>query len=91
MTILDTNIFIYLANGILGRQLVAEPNIAHSSVTKVEALGFSSIPTNELLPLGALFSEFYNLAPTDSVVDRPSFMDNSLPNIGTLRKQDAFA
>jgi predicted nucleic acid-binding protein len=69
MIILDTNIFIYLANGTLTRQLVAKIDIAHSSITKIEALGFSSIPANELLLLNALFNESYNLDFTDSVVE----------------------
>jgi predicted nucleic acid-binding protein len=70
MVILDTNVFIYLANGTLARQVVAKVDIAHSSVTKIEVLGFSSIPANELLLLEALFSESYGLTLTDSVVDR---------------------
>jgi predicted nucleic acid-binding protein len=70
MTILDTNVFIYLANGTLARQLVAKIDIAHASITKIEALGFSSIPANELLLLNALFSESYNLDLTDSIVER---------------------
>jgi len=68
MVILDTNIFIYLAKGTLARQLVAKTDIAHASITKIEALGFSSIPANELLLLDALFGESYSLDLTDSVV-----------------------
>ncbi len=57
MVILDTNIFIYLANGTVARQLVSKIDIAHASITKIEALGFSSIPANELLLLNELFEE----------------------------------
>jgi predicted nucleic acid-binding protein len=70
MILLDTNVFIYLANGVIARQLVAKIDIAHASITKIEALGFSSIPANELLLLNALFHESYNLDLTDSVVER---------------------
>jgi toxin FitB len=70
MIILDTNIFIYLAKGALARNLVADTDIAHASITKIEALGFSSMPAQELLLLGALFNESYSLSLTDAVVDR---------------------
>ncbi len=70
MIVLDTNIFIYLANGTLDRRLVEKTDIAHASITKIEALGFSSILANELLLLDALFGESYCLDLTDSVVDR---------------------
>ena len=70
MVILDTNIFIYLSNGTLARNAIAKVDVAHASITKIEALGFSTIPANELLLLEALFSESYNLPLTDSVVER---------------------
>jgi predicted nucleic acid-binding protein len=44
--------------------------VLYASITKIEALGFSSIPANELLLLNALFDESYNLDLTDSVVER---------------------
>ena len=70
MIILDTNIFIYLSNGSLSSDTVADTDIAHASITKIQALGFSSIPANELLLLDALFGESHNLPLTDSVVER---------------------
>ncbi len=69
MVILDTNVFIYLTNGTLARKLVAKIDIAHASITKIEALGFSSIPANELLLLDALFGESYTLELTESIVN----------------------
>lgn len=70
MIILDTNIFIYLANGMLDRKAVAGKDIAHASITKIESLGFSRIQANELLLLEALFNESYNLPLSDTVVER---------------------
>jgi len=70
MIVLDSNIFIYLANGTLERQAVASKDIAHASITKIESLGFSHIQANELLLLEALFSESYNLPLTDDIVER---------------------
>jgi len=70
MIILDSNIFIYLANGALERQAVASKDIARASITKIESLGFSRIQANELLLLEALFSESYNLSLTDDIVER---------------------
>jgi predicted nucleic acid-binding protein len=70
MIILDSNIFIYLANGILERQVVASKDIAHASITKIECMGFSRIQANELLLLEVLFSESYDLQLSDDIVDR---------------------
>ncbi len=70
MVILDSNVFIYLANGTLQPHVVADVDVAHASITKIETLGFWQIRANELLLLEALFSESYNLALTDTVVDR---------------------
>lgn len=70
MILLDTNIFIYLSNGRLDRNLVAANDISHASITKIEALGFSNIPVNELLLLEALFAESYNLPLSDAIVER---------------------
>jgi predicted nucleic acid-binding protein len=69
MILLDTNIFIYLSKGILARDTVANTDIAHASITKIEALGFTTIPANELLLLEALFAESYGLSLTDAVVE----------------------
>jgi predicted nucleic acid-binding protein len=70
MIILDSNIFIYLANGTLERQVVANKDIAHASITKIECMGFSRIQANELLLLEVLFSESYNLSLSDDIVER---------------------
>lgn len=70
MIILDTNIFIYLANGTLERQTIASKDVAHASITKIESLGFPRIHANELLLLEALFSESYNLPLAENIVER---------------------
>ncbi len=70
MILLDTNIFIYLANGTLKPKLIKNINIAHSAITKIEALGYSDIVVNELLLLEELFNESYNLPLTDNIVNR---------------------
>jgi predicted nucleic acid-binding protein len=55
--ILDTNIFIYLAKGMLPIESIADTDIAYASITKIEALGFPTIPARELLLLSSLFEE----------------------------------
>lgn len=70
MIILDSNVFIYLANGTLDRKLISNKDISHASITKIETLGFPRLHANELLLLEILFSESYNLSLTDDVVDR---------------------
>ena len=47
MVILDTNIFIYLANGTLNRETVTAVDFGHVSITEIEALGYSLIAVNE--------------------------------------------
>jgi len=70
MILLDSNIFIYLASGMLDRKTVMGKDISHASITKIECLGFSRIHANELLLLEALFSESYDLPLTDGVVEQ---------------------
>ncbi len=70
MIILDSNAFIYLANGTLDRKIISNEDISHASITKIESLGFSRIYANELLLLEILFSESYNLPLTDDIVER---------------------
>lgn len=70
MILLDSNIFIYLANGVLDGKVVSDKDISHASITKVECLGFSRIHANELLLLEALFAESYELPLTEGVVNR---------------------
>lgn len=68
VVLLDTNVFIYLSNGKLPSSSIADTDISNASITKIEALGVSSIRVNELLLLDALFDESYNLALTDNTV-----------------------
>jgi predicted nucleic acid-binding protein len=70
MVILDSNVFIYLANGTLDRKIISTEDISHASITKIESLGFPRIHANELLLLEVLFGESYNLPLTDDIVDQ---------------------
>ncbi len=70
MVILDSNIFIYLANGTIDRKLIIDKDIAHASITKIETLGFTRIHANELLLLETLFEESYGLPLTEDIVER---------------------
>ena len=70
MILLDTNVFIYIANGTLPTDIIGKTDIGYASITKIEALGFPTIPANELLILTSLFNETYKLPLTDTIVDR---------------------
>lgn len=70
MIILDSNIFIYLASGVLDRKVIIDEDISHASITKIESLGFSRIHANELLLLEILFSESYDLPLTEDIAER---------------------
>ncbi len=57
MVLLDTNIFIYLANETLQRQLVQNIDIMFASISKIEALGYGQITAIEKDYLEQLFAE----------------------------------
>lgn len=48
MIILDSNTFIYLANGTLEGKIISNEDISHDSITKIECLGFARIHANGL-------------------------------------------
>jgi predicted nucleic acid-binding protein len=68
MVLLDTNIFIYLAKGMLSAECIMDTDIAYASITKIEALGFPTIPARELLLLSSLFDESQVLDLSPSIV-----------------------
>jgi toxin FitB len=70
MILLDTNIFIYLAKGELAAKKVSGTDIAHSSITEIEALGFPTLPANELLLLSSLFQESHVLDLSTPIIDQ---------------------
>ena len=70
MILLDSNIFIYLAKGMLAAARISETDIVHASITKIEALGFPTLPANELLLLSSLFEESHSLELTGQVINR---------------------
>ncbi len=70
MILLDTNVIIYLAKGDLSYELIAKHDIAHSSITKIEALGYSKITAQELLLLSTIFDESYELTINNDVINK---------------------
>jgi len=70
MIVLDTNIFIYLANGRLTVQKLAKDDLAFPSITKIEALGYSHITVAEQSYLEALFAECQQLDLNEAIVQR---------------------
>jgi toxin FitB len=70
MIILDTNIFIYLANGTLKIQAIKNTDLAFPSIVKVEALGYAQITVAEQSYLEALFAECQQLDLEESILQR---------------------
>lgn len=70
MIILDTNIFIYLANGALMAQELKDNDIAFPSIVKLEALGYAHITVAEQSYLEALFAECQQLEFDESIIRR---------------------
>jgi toxin FitB len=70
MIVLDTNTFIYLANGTLDIQAVKNTDLAFPSIVKIEALGYAHITVAEQSYLEALLSECQQLELEESVIRR---------------------
>lgn len=70
MILLDTNIFIYLANGTLDPRTLKSTDLAFTSVVKIEALGYAQMTVAEQRYLEALFSECQQLELNEAVVER---------------------
>ena len=68
MILLDTNVFIYLANGTIDFDTIKQDIIGFASITKIEALGYSQINVAEQQYLEALFSECEQLNLAESVI-----------------------
>lgn len=70
MIVLDTNIFIYLANGTLDIQSIKSTDLAFPSIVKIEALGYAQITVVEQSYLEALFAECQQLDLEESITQR---------------------
>jgi toxin FitB len=70
MIVLDTNVFIYLANGTLAVQKLAKDDLAFPSIAKIEALGYSNITVAEQSYLEALFAECQQLDLNEGITQR---------------------
>jgi predicted nucleic acid-binding protein len=67
---LDTNIFIYLANGLLKMQTIKNTDLAFSSIVKIEALGYARATVAEQSYLEELFSECQQIDLGETVLQR---------------------
>jgi predicted nucleic acid-binding protein len=70
MILLDTNIFIYLANGTIDIETIKQDEISFASITKIEALGYTQITVAEQQYLEALFAECEQLNLSESVIQQ---------------------
>ena len=70
MIVLDTNIFIYLANGTLDIQSIKNTDLMFPSIVKIEALGYGQITVSEQSYLEALFSECQQVELDEAVIQR---------------------
>lgn len=70
MLILDTNIFIYLANGTLSPKKFRQDDLAFPSIVKIEALGYAHITVVEQSYLEALFAECQQFDLVEAIIQR---------------------
>jgi predicted nucleic acid-binding protein len=68
MIVLDTNIFIYLANGTLKADILKEHDLAYASITRIESLGYAHITGAEQSYLEALFDECEQIALDERII-----------------------
>lgn len=70
MILLDTNIFIYLADRTLPGTVIGQQLPAHASVTRIEALGFDELPVSQAAMLRNLFARSTELDLTRTIADK---------------------
>ena len=68
MILLDTNVIIYLAKGTVDIDSIKQDPIAFTSITKIEALGYTQITAAEQQYLEALLAECEQLDLTESII-----------------------
>jgi predicted nucleic acid-binding protein len=68
--LLDTNVFIYLANGTVPAAVLGEDHIGYASITKIEALGYAQITVAEHSFLEELLAECEQLDLSKNVLQR---------------------
>ena len=69
MIILDSNIFIYLANGTLDRKCIKD-DVAYASISRIETLGYEHLPAGEQLLLRALLKVAAELPLDNAIIDQ---------------------
>lgn len=69
MVLLDTNVFIYISNSTLDAKVISGHDIAYSSATKIEALGYHELPVQEQARLKIIFAKANHLRVSDSIID----------------------
>lgn len=70
MIVLDTNVFIYLANGTLDAKVINNEDLAFPSIVKLEALGYAQITVVEQSYLDALFAECQQLELNETIIQK---------------------
>ncbi len=68
MIVADTNLFIYLAKGVLQPEVFGDEDVAYASVSRVEGLGFQLITAAEAQLLEMAFMAREQIDLTNAVV-----------------------
>lgn len=69
MVLLDSNIFIYIANGTCSPRVIAGQEIAHATITQIETLGYQDIRAVEEQLLEEIFQESHAFDLTDEIIN----------------------
>lgn len=70
MVCLDTNIVIYIANGVLGEQIVGNESIIYPSILRIESLGYQNIKSIEEQRIRELLAVLVEAQLTEGIIER---------------------
>ncbi len=70
MVVLDTNIYIYIANRTLPYDIIQGVTIAHASITRIESLGYQDITKGQEIALLEIFALSTECGLEEEVVKR---------------------
>lgn len=74
MVVLDSNIFIYLANGMLSGSCIEKVDVAYSIISQIETLGFHGIMASEQELIEDLLNESIMLPLTPVIASKAVYL-----------------
>jgi len=70
MICIDSNVVIYLAQGVLSADVVSRVPVVYPSILRIETLGYHQIRSAEEQRVRELLSCFQEIAPEGAIIER---------------------